>query len=170
MGLAASFPPLDGIYLSLIKNELSKTLVGSRVDKIHQPSRESLVITLRTQGFGAKKLMISSSAGTARLHFTEREPENPKVPPMFCMLLRKHIGAGKLIAIRQDGFERILFLDFEATDEFGDRVTLTLAVEIMGRCSNILLISQERGYVPGQDDTAGDKLYPAAERRPFESF
>ncbi len=134
---------LDGIYLSLIKNELSKTLVGSRVDKIHQPSRESLVITLRTQGFGAKKLMISSSAGTARLHFTEREPENPKVPPMFCMLLRKHIGAGKLIAIRQDGFERILFLDFEATDEFGDRVTLTLAVEIMGRCSNILLISQE---------------------------
>ncbi len=131
---------LDGVYLSLIKKELSATLINSRVDKIHQPSRDCVVITLRTQGFGNKKLLLSSSAGTARVHFTEREPENPKTPPMFCMLLRKHIGAGKLVAIRQDGFERILFFDFEATDELGDRVTLTLAAEIMGRCSNILLI------------------------------
>lgn len=134
---------LDGVYLSLIKKELESVLIGSRVDKIHQPSRDSIVITLRTQGFGSRKLMFSSSAGTARVHLTEREPENPQVPPMFCMLLRKHLSSGKLIAIRQDGFERILFFDFEATDEFGDRVVLTLASEIMGRCSNILLISQD---------------------------
>lgn len=132
---------LDGVFLSLIKSELSDSLIGARVDKIHQPSRESLVISFRTVGKGNKKLLLSSSAGTARAHFTDREPENPKVPPMFCMLLRKHIGSGKLISIRQDGFERILFFDFEATDELGDRVVLTLAVEIMGRCSNILLIS-----------------------------
>lgn len=131
---------LDGIYLSLIKKELEASLLGARVDKIHQPSRDSLVLSLRTAGQGVKKLMFSSSAGTARVHLTEREPENPQTPPMFCMLLRKHLSSGKLISIRQDGFERILFFDFEATDEFGDRVVLTLAAEIMGRCSNILLI------------------------------
>ena len=134
---------LDGIFLSRVKNELEPILLGSRVDKIHQPSRDSLVVALRTVGQGNKKLMFSSSAGTARVHLTDREPENPKVPPMFCMLMRKHLSSGKLIAIRQDGFERILFFDFEATDEFGDRVTLTLAVEIMGRCSNILLIGPD---------------------------
>lgn len=134
---------LDGIYLSLIKKELSEILIGSRVDKIHQPSRESLVITFRTQVFGNRKLIMSANAGTARVHLTEHEPENPKAPPMFCMLMRKHIGSAKLVGIRQDGFERILFFDFETTDEFGDRVTLTLASEIMGRCSNIILISQD---------------------------
>ena len=134
---------LDGVFLSRIKNELEPILLGSRVDKIHQPSRDSLVITLRTVGQGNRKLLFSSSAGTARVHLTEREPENPQVPPMFCMLLRKHLSSGKLVAIRQDGYERILFFDFEATDEFGDKVTLSIAVEIMGRCSNILLIGHD---------------------------
>ena len=134
---------LDGVFLSRVKSELEPILIGSRVDKIHQPSRDSLVITLRTLGQGNRKLMLSSSAGTARVHLTDREPENPKVPPMFCMLLRKHLSSGKLVGIRQDGYERILFLDFEATDEFGDRVTLSIACEIMGRCSNILLIGPD---------------------------
>ena len=134
---------LDGVFLSLIKNELSDSLIGARVDKIHQPSRDSLVITMRTAGQGAKKLMFSSSAGTARVHFTEREPENPQTPPMFCMLLRKKLSSAKLTAIRQDGFERILFFDFEAADDLSDRVVLTLAAEIMGRCSNILLIGPD---------------------------
>ena len=134
---------LDGVFLSRIKNELEPILLGSRVDKIHQPSRDSLVMTLRTVGQGNRKLLFSSSAGTARVHLTEREPENPQVPPMFCMLLRKHLSSGKLVAIRQDGYERILFFDFEATDEFGDKVTLSIAVEIMGRCSNILLIGHD---------------------------
>lgn len=76
---------------------------------------------------------------------TEAEVENPKSPPMFCMLLRKHLGSGKLTAVRQDGFERILFFDFDATNEMGDYVSLTLAVEIMGRRSNLILIgSNER--------------------------
>lgn len=134
---------LDGVFLSRVKSELEPILIGSRVDKIHQPSRDSLVITLRTLGQGNRKLLLSSSAGTARVHLTDREPENPKVPPMFCMLLRKHLSSGKLVGIRQDGFERILFLDFETTDEFGDRVTLSIACEIMGRCSNILLIGPD---------------------------
>lgn len=134
---------LDGIYLNQLLRELTPILLGSRVDKIHQPSRDCIVITLRTMGQGTKKLLLSSSAGTARVHLTDRELENPKTPPMFCMLLRKHLSSGKLTAIRQDGFERILFFDFEATDEFGDRVVLTIAAEIMGRCSNILLIAPD---------------------------
>lgn len=134
---------LDGVFLGLVKSELEKSLIGSRVDKIHQPAKGTVVISLRTQHDGTKKVLMCASAGTARVHLTSRELENPKTPPMFCMLLRKHLASGKLIAIRQDGSERILNFDFEATDEFGDKVVLTLACEIMGRCSNVILIGKE---------------------------
>lgn len=134
---------LDGVFLSLVKKELLKILINSRVDKIHQPSRDCLVVSLRTVANGNVKVLLSAGAGTARVHLTAKELENPKVPPMFCMLMRKHLSSGKLVDIRQDGFERILYFDFEATDELGDRVTLTLAAEIMGRCSNIILIGKE---------------------------
>ena len=132
---------LDGAFLYAVKNEL-EILKGGRVDKIHQPSREEIIINMRTQD-GAKKLYMSSSADSARVHITEMSVDNPKVPPMFCMLLRKHLSGGKLIDIRQDGLERILFLDFECTNELGDRVVITIAVEIMGRHSNIIIINQE---------------------------
>ncbi|MCD8106387.1 MAG: NFACT family protein [Oscillospiraceae bacterium] len=134
---------LDGVYLSLLKKEMAGVLIGARVDKIHQPSRDNLIVSLRTMSSGTKKVLFSANAGTARVHLSKSELENPKTPPMFCMLLRKHLGSAKLIDIRQDGFERILNFDFEATDEFGDRVILTLAAEIMGRCSNVVLINQD---------------------------
>ena len=129
---------LDGAFLYAVKNEL-EPLIGGRVDKIHQPSREEIVISLRTKQ-GAKKLYISANAGSARVHITEKQVDNPQVPPMFCMLLRKHLGSGRLTGIRQDGLERILFLDFECVNELGDVVTVTLACEIMGRCSNLIVI------------------------------
>ena len=132
---------LDGAFLYAVKNEL-EILKGGRVDKIHQPSREEIIINMRTQD-GAKKLYMSSSADSARVHITEMNVDNPKVPPMFCMLLRKHLNGGKLIDIRQDILERILFLDFECTNELGDRVIITIAVEIMGRHSNIIIINQD---------------------------
>ena len=132
---------LDGAFLYAVKNEL-EILKGGRVDKIHQPSREEIIINMRTQD-GAKKLYMSSSADSARVHITEMNVDNPKVPPMFCMLLRKHLSGGKLIDIRQDILERILFLDFECTNELGDRVIITIAVEIMGRHSNIIIINQD---------------------------
>lgn len=132
---------LDGAFLYAVKNEL-EILKGGRVDKIHQPSREEIIINMRTQD-GAKKLYMSSSADSARVHITEMNVDNPKVPPMFCMLLRKHLNGGKLIDIRQDGLERILFLDFECVNELGDKVLITVAAEIMGRHSNIIIISQE---------------------------
>ncbi|MCI7352088.1 MAG: NFACT RNA binding domain-containing protein [Ruminococcus sp.] len=132
---------LDGAFLYAVKSELM-FLIGSRVDKIHQPSREEIVISMRAKG-GMQKLFISANAGSARVHITKKSIENPKAPPMFCMLMRKHIGSGKLVNIRQDGLERILFLDFEAVNELGDLVIITVACEIMGRCSNIILINHE---------------------------
>ena len=137
---------LDGIFLSQVKFELSDTLIGARVDKIYQPSKEEIIFIFRTKN-GNKKLLISTSAGTARVHITTAEIENPKVPPMFCMLLRKLIGAGKLVDIRQDGFERILNLDFEATNEMGDPVSYTIAIEIMGKCSNLIIINSDNKIV-----------------------
>jgi predicted ribosome quality control (RQC) complex YloA/Tae2 family protein len=132
---------LDGAFLHAVKNEL-QPLVGSRIEKIHQPSREEVIISIRTRS-GSKKLYISANAGSARVHITEKPVDNPQTPPMFCMLLRKRLGSGKLMAIRQDGLERILFLDFECVNELGDIVTVTIACEIMGRCSNLILIDHE---------------------------
>ncbi|MBQ8825640.1 MAG: NFACT family protein [Oscillospiraceae bacterium] len=132
---------LDGIFLNQIKKELD-FLIGGRIDKIAQPSREEIIISFRTHG-GNAKLMLSASASSARVHITKENVENPKVPPMFCMLLRKHFGNGKLLRIRQDGLERILYFDFEAMNELGDMVIVTLAAEIMGRCSNIVVINSE---------------------------
>ena len=131
---------LDGAFLYAVKKEL-QPLKGGRVEKIYQPSREEIVISIRTRN-GSKKLYISANAGSARVHVTEKKPDNPQTPPMFCMLLRKRLGCGKLIEIRQDGLERILFLDFECVNELGDIVTVTLACEIMGRCSNLIIIGE----------------------------
>lgn len=131
----------DGAYLYAVKQEI-EALIGSRADKIHQPSRDEIIIHLRGRE-GMQKLLISTSGDSARLHLTEVAIENPAAPPMFCMLLRKHLGGGKLLAVRQDGLERILFLDFECVNELGDRVQLTLVCEIMGRYSNCILVGQD---------------------------
>lgn len=129
---------LDGAFLCAVKKEL-EILVGGRVDKVYQPSREEIIISIRTKA-GGFKLLISASASGARVHITNVAVDNPKAPPMFCMLLRKRLGGGKLMSIRQDGLERVLFLDFECLDELGDRVMITLACEIMGRYSNLIVI------------------------------
>lgn len=134
---------LDGAFLHIVKNELSP-LIGSRVDKVYQPSREELVISLRTFRDGTKKLIFSANSMSARVNLTEAAFENPQQPPMLCMLMRKHLGSGRLTAIRQDGLERILYFDFECTNEIGDIVTNTLIAEIMGRHSNIILVRDGR--------------------------
>ena len=127
----------DGIFLSKIKEEIA-ACTDSRVDRIHQPAREELILTLRARG-GARRLLLSANASSPRVHFTEHAPENPQNPPMFCMLLRKKLSGARLAAVRQHHLDRILFLDFEATNELGDPVVLTLSAEIMGRHSNLIL-------------------------------
>lgn len=133
---------LDGIFLSTIQKEIASTALNSRVDKIYQPSKEEIVITLRFRG-GSVKLLMSASANSPRVHFTNVPLENPKTPPMFCMLLRKHLNTAKLVGVRQLDCDRVLFLDFETVNELGDLVTITIAVEIMGRHSNIIVIHQD---------------------------
>ena len=134
---------LDGAFLHIVRNELLP-LVGSRVDKVYQPSREEIVVSLRTLRDGVKKLIFSANSMSARVNLTAAAFENPQQPPMLCMLLRKHLGGGRLSAIRQDGLERILYFDFECTNEIGDAVTNTLIAEIMGRHSNIILVRNGR--------------------------
>ena len=132
---------LDGAFLSLVTKEIENEAMGSRIDKIAQPSKEEIIITLRFKG-GTKKLLISANASSPRLHFTNITLENPKSPPMFCMLLRKHLSAGKFIGIRQNGLDRTVMLDFETVNELGDLTVTTIAVEIMGRYSNIILLNE----------------------------
>ncbi len=134
---------MDGVFLHIVRNELMP-LVGSRVDKVYQPSREEIVISLRTPRDGAKKLILSANSVSARVNITTAAFENPSQPPMLCMLLRKHLGSGRLMDIRQDGLERIICFDFECTNEIGDIVTNTLIAEIMGRHSNIILVRDGR--------------------------
>lgn len=138
--------PLDGIFLNRIKTELTQKILNGRVDKIHQPAKETIVVAMRAQG-GNHKLLISASSSNPRLHFTTLPQDNPKSPPMFCMLMRKHLTGAKLVAIRQVGLDRILHMDFETVNDMGDRITMTLAVEIMGRHSNIILIGPDRRIV-----------------------
>jgi len=133
---------LDGVFLSRLKNEIEEAAIGARVDKISQPSREELILTLRWRGGGGKLLLCASPQGP-RVHFTGDAPENPKAPPMFCMLLRKHLGGAKLVAVRQIGLDRILHLDFQAQNELGDPVVITLVAEIMGRHSNLIVLDQD---------------------------
>lgn len=133
---------LDGIFLRHIKTELESILLDARVSQVYEPNRDELIINLRTFD-GNKRLLLSTRADSPRIGVTEYSVENPDKPPMFCMLLRKRLTSAKLTAIRQPGLERMLFLDFDSVNELGDKVKLTLAVEIMGKHSNIVLIDGE---------------------------
>lgn len=136
----------DGVMMHYVKEEIKSVALDARVSQIHQPNRDELVIALRTKN-GNKKLLVSSRANSPRICFTEHSIENPATPPMLCMLLRKRLGGAKLVDVRQIELERIMFLDFIATNELGDKVKLTLCVEIMGKYSNIILIDENDNIV-----------------------
>lgn len=134
---------LDGLYLHCLQNEFTGLLIGARVDKIYLPTDDELVIGLRTREHGGFKLLCSARANSPRISLTKSSFENPPVPPMLCMLFRKRLGGATLKNIRQEGLDRILYLDFEATNELGDREKLTLVVEIMAQYSNVILVGPD---------------------------
>ena len=138
--------PLDGITLNLLKQELSRTIVGSRIEKIHQPSKDELVFHLRSRE-GAYRLLVSASANSPRLHLTSNAPENPASPPMLCMLFRKHLTGSVITEIRQLGLDRVIFIDLAGTNELGDPTTFTLCVEVMAKHSNIILVNSEGNII-----------------------
>ncbi len=132
---------LDGMLLHLVADEIKEAVLDSKVDKIYQPEKDALIITFRARG-GNYKLLISASSANARIHFTSASPENPPSPPMFCMLLRKHLVSGRLTDIRQNELERCICFYFECYNDFGDKVIRTLVCEIMGKYSNIVLVDE----------------------------
>lgn len=134
---------LDGLFLHCIRAELENSIIGAKVDKVYQPSSEELLFSLRTKMQGGKKLLLSARANSPRINLTGASYENPASPPMLCMLLRKRLGGATVTAIRQNGCDRILFLDFLAVNEMGEKENLSLAVEIMAQYSNVVLVSED---------------------------
>ena len=133
---------LDGILLNCILAELEDKIIGGRIDRVYQPERDEIHIVIR-QNNQDRKLLISSSPNYPRIHLTKTQKSNPITPPVFCMVLRKHLLGGRIIGIEQPHFERILILSVEARDELGDLSTKRLIVEIMGRHSNIILVDDK---------------------------
>ena len=137
---------LDGIYLNFLVSEVNELLAGAKVDKIHQPSKNELVFIMRTRG-GMHKLYFSADANSPRFAVVNSVPENPQTPPMLCMLFRKRLIGATLINVEQYGLDRIAFFNFDATNEIGDKVKLTLAVEIMAQHSNVILFDSDNRIV-----------------------
>lgn len=129
---------LDGIYLYSLINELKDFAINSKIDKVNQPEKDEIILTLR--GKGTKKLLISSSSNYPRLHFTTINKINPLKAPVFCMVLRKYLIGGKIIDITQYSTDRIISIDIENKDELGFNSKYSLIVEIMARHSNITLV------------------------------
>lgn len=134
---------LDGIFLNFLTKETAEALVGAKVDKIHQPSKNELVFVMRTRT-GTFKLLLSADANAPRFHITKNAPENPQSPPMLCMLLRKRLSGATLLSIEQQALDRVVFFKFDATNEIGDKETLTLVSEIMAQHSNVILLDKDR--------------------------
>ena len=171
--------PLDAVFLSALTAELRGRAVGCRVDRIHQPARDEVVLQLRGRE-GTLRLLLCANPGRARAHFTAEPYENPAQPPMFCMLLRKHLVGGRVAEVVQKPLERVLELSFDCTDELGEPVRRRLVAELMGRNSNLILcggdgrildclrrvdfeMSEKRQVLPGlfyQDPPAQPRLDP----------
>ncbi|PYF07048.1 Rqc2 family fibronectin-binding protein [Ureibacillus chungkukjangi] len=135
----------DGLFTFAMTNELKKLETG-RITKIHQPNALEIVIHVRSNGENFK-LLSSIHPSYARVHLTGQSIDNPSEPPMFCMLLRKHIEGGFIHAIETDPFERIITLNIESKNEIGDQIFRKLTIEIMGRHSNIILIDKENNKI-----------------------
>lgn len=134
--------PLDALCLSGLVSELNTALAGAKIDKIYQPGRDEVVLTLRTRG-GSKKLLLSANPSRPRPQLTELSRENPDTPPMFCMLLRKHLTGGRILSIEQPPLERVVDIKLEAVNELGDRVERRLVLEAISRRANLVLVDGE---------------------------
>ncbi len=132
----------DAYFLRAVLRDIRKTALGARVEKIHQPSRDTLLLLLRCEG-GREKLIFAANPAAPRLHLTTASPENPPEPPMFCMLLRKHLSGARLTGISQMPMERLAEFTFDCIDEMGDPVRKKLVAELMGRTCNLYLLGPD---------------------------
>ena len=132
----------DGIAVSNIVYELKEKLIGGRIDKIYQPRNDEIIFSVRSVKDGNFKVLVSANSMNPRIHITEIKKENPVTAPMFCMVLRKHIAGGRILDIRQPGFERITEIDIESMNEMGDLGVKRIIAEFMGKYSNIILVDE----------------------------
>lgn len=129
----------DGFVTHSIVSELNSILISGKIDKIYQPEKDEITVSVRTHS-GTYRLLLSAATSNPRLHLSEAPRQNPINAPLFCMILRKHLIGGKITAITQQGFDRIVKFDIECYTEMGDLTTKSLIIEIMGKHSNIILI------------------------------
>ncbi len=129
---------LDAICLRSVVREIEPLIVNNRIEKIQQPARDEVVLLLR-----GKRLLLNAGANQPRIQITSLLRDNPSQPPMFCMLLRKYIGGGRITAVEQAPLERVVTLHIEAMDELGERSDFRLILECMGRHSNLILVGQD---------------------------
>lgn len=172
----------DGFVTRCVTDELRSKLLNGKIDKVYQPEKDEIILSVRTRS-GNSKLLLSASASNPRIHLTEVQRENPMTPPMLCMLMRKHLAGAVIVDIKQNGSDRVVRIDAETRNELGDLCTRSVIIEIMGRHSNIILVddsgrimdsakhidftvSAVRQVLPGmtyelppaQDKTAADSL------------
>ena len=131
--------PFDAIFLSAVLEELKPSVLGARVEKIQQPAADTVILSLR----GKEKLLICANGSRARIHLTTAAYENPAQPPMFCMLLRKHLAGGRISAMAQPPAERSLDITLDCFDEMGVPCQKHLILELMGRNSNLILTGSD---------------------------
>ena len=132
----------DAFFLSALVGELSPILTGSRIDKIQMPARDLVILQFHGSG-GNGRLLLSASPNSPRLHLTASAPENPAQPPMFCMLLRKHLSGARIVSVSQPPLERMVTLTLDCTDEMGEPARKRLILELMGRNSNLVLVGSD---------------------------
>ena len=134
--------PLDAITVSALTRELKDELEGGKIDKVQQPEKDLLLISLRSKGRNMK-LVASAGTGGARIHLTENSLENPSEAPMFCMLMRKHLVGSRIVSVSQPNNERMIVLELDTHDELGISSTKKLICEMISRSSNIILVGQD---------------------------
>lgn len=134
--------PLDGITIYAMARELSTVLEHCKIEKVNQPTKDEIVLTVRKKGFN-HKLLINISSNNPRVHFLNESRENPKTPPMFCMLLRKHLAGSVITSIETSNFERLMKIEVLAYDDMGFQTKKYLIIELMGKFSNLILMQSD---------------------------
>ena len=131
--------PLDAICMQAVVRETAAQIENTRIEKIQQPARDQVILLLR----GGRRLLLNAGASQPRLHLTRQLRDNPAQPPMFCMLLRKHLAGGRLLRLEQESLERVVTLTIRAVDELGEQSDYRLILEAMPRHANLILADRE---------------------------
>ncbi len=136
----------DAGMLAACVHEIARDCVGGRIDRINQPTRDEVVLILRTAN-GARRLLINAGPNNPRLGFTSAQADNPDKPPMFCIVLRKQVAGARIVAVRQYGFERACELELDGRDELGYDTKRYLIAEVMGKYSNLILTDEKKKVI-----------------------